>query len=422
MRTLSGMMLAATVGLLAGCGGANPTPDTQPTTPLAPTTAAPVAPNDKVPSTPPVPPPLPAATVGWEMDPGKQGIPNAPVEGKVGGEAFKPDVSVYDHTISFRVQQEGKGARVVEVVLPAGGLQTANAVKFSTRPDAKDGPETPRILLEIEPAGAKPDAVKRTAYPNGYALTLELKKDKNRVSGRISLSLPDDAKSYLAGEFTATRTRPPDSPPGPDDSPFVQGKLTVAGAENPVVQTGYVGLPPNSDFIQGEVELPFAAKNQSVLSEPAIGRVSTLSAPTDALPHGRYEHTRLVPARYLVFARVLGGPAAWQWITVTPDGQHTADFALDASKSGGLEVTVPAGYAGDVRLAPADDPEKPLDFGLVLATSVILKLEAKPKDGKAAFAKLGPGKYEVRGGDAGELMAVVEVKAGETAKVELKKK
>jgi hypothetical protein len=94
----------------------------------------------------------------------------------------------------------------------------------------------------------------------------------------------------------------------------------------------------------------------------------------------------------------------------------TADFALDGLKAGGLEVAVPAGVPGPVAVAPVEDG---LPWGAHLpAVAHALGLQAEPKDGKAAFARLGPGKYEVR---AADLSATVEVKAGETAKVELKK-
>ena len=71
---------------------------------------------------------------------------------------------------------------------------------------------------------------------------------------------------------------------------------------------------------------------------------------------------------------------------------------------------------GPVSAAPAEDG-KPWDANLP-AVAHALGLQAEPKDNKATFAKLAPGRYEVR---AGDLSGTAEVKAGETAKVELKK-
>jgi hypothetical protein len=117
-----------------------------------------------------------------------------------------------------------------------------------------------------------------------------------------------------------------------------------------------------------------------------------------------------------VFASLPNGPAAWKWVAVEPGAQLTADFTLDASKTGGLEVTLPAGTPGPVYLVPADDPARPLPDPQVPTAAFTLGLTADPKDNKATFPKLAPGKYEVR---AGELAAVVDVAAGKTETVEL---
>src|SRR5262249_9036914 len=56
----------------------------------------------------------------------------------------------------------------------------------------------------------------------------------------------------------------------------------------------------------------------------------------------RYEHSRLAPGRYLVFASIVGGgPMAWKWVTVTPTTTMTVDFTLDPMQVGGLEVGAP---------------------------------------------------------------------------------
>jgi hypothetical protein len=413
------MILAAAVGLVLGCGGSNSPPPAEPKTPLA----DPPAPQ---PQPGPTPPPggdpgkaARPATTGWEMDPAKHVPPTSPVAGKIGGEPVTAEVALFDHTLTFRLLKPDAPQRAIGVVLAPEQLKDPAGVRLVVRPDQKDGPDVPRVTVETPPPpGTTTPAI--TAFSNGYALTLEMKKEKNRYTGTVCLALPDDAKSYMTGTFAVTRVRGGDTPPGPDDLPLVQGKVTVTGADAPVVVAGYVGAGVGADGqpVQGQIDQMFATKGLYSYAEFADGRVSGFATPTDAAPHGRYEHTRLAPLRYLVYARVNGGPAAWKWLAVGSESQVAADFALDAGKTGAVEVQVPAG-ADEVRLAPADDAGKPLEPGLFLAASFVLDLAAKTKDGKAAFAKLGPGRYEVR---AGDLSDVVEVKPGETAKIELKKK
>lgn len=435
MRIVSGMIFAAVVGLTAGCGGPTSSQSGEQKTALADDSnkpapspqSQPAAPPQDTPEkpTPPPSPPASSPTAGWEMDTARHVIPNVPVAGKVAGESFAPEASLFDQILAFRILKPGAPQRMIEVTLTPDLWKDPAGFRIVIKPDQKEGPEVPRVALGTEPTTPDPSSsLKLTYYPMGYALTLEMKKqEKNRYLGRICLAIPDDAKSFLVGEFTVSRIRSPETPPGPDDAPFVQGKLTVTGGSaTPQIQVGYVGAGPNEQFIQGQLDLQFSGKNLSTFYDFGEGRVTSLAGPTDNATHGRYEHTRLHPTRYLVYGRLAGGPTVWKWLTVEPNSQLTEDFALDASKFGKLSVVVPAGFAGDVRLAPVDDPSKPLPVGLFVASSVVLGLDAKPKDGAATFENLGPGRYEVRAGDAGDLTATVEIKPGSNEKVELKKK
>jgi len=128
-----------------------------------------------------------------------------------------------------------------------------------------------------------------------------------------------------------------------------------------------------------------------------------------------YDFTNLPPGRYLVFARVKDGPAAWAWSEVAAGGRATADLKLDAAKTGTVEVKVPAGQIG-AQLVPADltpPPGEPFIDQLVFS----LGLEAEVKDGKATIKNVPAGKYMAR---AGQLRAEVEAMPGKTATVELK--
>lgn len=420
MRTVSGMMLAAAVGLAAGCGGgADPKP--QPAVEVkAPAEggdkAAPPAKDDPKPDVPTPPPQPPAPTAAWEMDPAKHLIPTAPPAGKVAGAAFAPEAEFQGDTLRFRVADKDGAERAVSLTFTADKAKAvAGGLKLTVRPDQLAGPDVPTVLIESPPpkAGA-PAGV--TQLANGYALTLDLgKRASGKLPGKVYLSLPGDEKDFLAGTFAADWVRPTTELPGPDDAPFVQGKVTLAGGDA-AVKVGYVGLPTPADAASDFVQTGFVGKGWARSDSMKPRATLVVAAPSAGEP-ARYEHTQLPPARYLVYAAIAdGGPVAWKWVAVGPGAAVTADFALDPKQVGKLDVKVPAGTAAKVQLVPADEPGQTIPPTLAVGIALSLGLEATPKDGAAAFDKLGPGRYEVR---AGDLTETVEVKAGQTAKVDL---
>src|SRR6185503_3448378 len=94
------------------------------------------------------------------------------------------------------------------------------------------------------------------------------------------------------------------------------------------------------------------------------------------------------------------------------------NFALDATKTGGAEINVPAGTTGKVFLAPVDDPSKPaLDAALFQVVGFhVVRQEPDIVAGKALVKNLAPGRYEAR---AGDLRGIVEIVAGKTVDVTL---
>jgi hypothetical protein len=423
MRTLSGIILGLAVLVAVGCGESNsaaPAPKAPPADPgpqPAPAKTDPQPDNPNPPTDPKKetgPSPPPAAVAAWELDPAKHAFPDKPAAGQLGGKPFVPIAEMQGEALTFRTATaDGNTERELVVKLsPELVKKAADGLKLVVKPDQPSGPEVPEVESDVPDRKPFP----RVAFAGGYALTLELgKKADGKVPGKVFLALPvinaGDEKVFLAGTFTADWVRPLGRPPGADEAPFVQGSLSVpAGVE---VRVGYAGLV-GGKLIHDSLTLTFpetGAATRSIHNKP---RASLLEATNKTT--GRYDHTRLDPGRFLMYAGPVGGPLTWKWVTVEPTGQLTIDFALDPSKSGGLEVTVPAGTPGPVAVAPAEEG-KPWDANLP-AVAHALGLQAEPKDNKATFAKLGPGRYEVR---AADLSATVEVKAGETAKVELKK-
>jgi hypothetical protein len=405
MRTLSRTTLGLVLAVAAGCGGGG-NPPAEPKAPLGDGTGPqPADPNKGT-------PPAPEAEM-WVLDPARHAVPDAAASGRLAGRPFAPQAEVQGDTLTFRTLKDGRPERELTLKLSAELAKKAEGLKLVVKPDQPAGPEVPDVMTHVPD---RKDPGPFVSYPNGYGLTLELgKKAGGKLPGKVYLALPGDDKSYLAGTFAAEWVRPLSDPPGPDDAPFVQGTVNLAGGAGEDVRVGYFGVqkegPVVLDLLQMSVGTP-GVVGQSDHNKP---RVTRLVAGNKDRP-ARYEHTKLPPGRYLVFAAAPNGPAAWKWVAVEPGAQLTADFTLDASKTGGLAVTLPAGTPGPVYLVPADDPARPLPEVQVPTAAFSLGLTAEPKDNKAAFAKLGPGKYEVR---AGELAAVVDVAAGKTETVEL---
>ncbi len=418
MRMLCGVLLIA---LVAGCGGNDKPAPAEPKTPLTPTPTPEPTPQPQ-PPTPPTkgdtttpPSPTPAAT--WELDPAKHTIPTAPAAGSLGKAAFAPQAEFQTDTLTFRtLTKEGIPERVLTIKLSADLAKAAAAgLKLVVKPDDPAGPKVPAVSAEMP--GAKKDEVKVFQYDGGYALTLELgKREKGVLPGKVYLSLLGDDKDFLAGAFAADWVRTAAEPPGPDDAPFVQGAVRVAGAKaDASVRVGYVGLPKPGEFVQDLLEVPFTGPPGPPLrtghAKPRVTGYAAAEAPDKA---GRYEHTRLPAGKYFVFAAVKDAPPAGKWVTLAPDAAVTADFAIDPGKAGKLEVKAPAGTTGKVLLVPADYAPVPLElFG---SAASALGLEADVRDGVARFDRLAPGRYEAR---LGELSGTAEVKLNETATLNL---
>ena len=354
---------------------------------------APTAAPDPEPRKEPEPPAPPKgetpkaepAKVVWELDPAKHAIPDAPVRGRIAGAEATPDVAVAGDELAFRVTKPGAAMaeRSVSIRFAPGASPLGRSWKV--KPDDAPGPAVPAVWLEVQ---GQPIQL----HPSGYALTLDLGPRKNgKVAGKVHLSLPDEAHTVLAGTFAADYFRLPTEPPGPDDAPSVAGTVTVAGAA-----------------ADAQVRVAYAAFLPSGAAQFAESLTAT----------GRYEHLKLDPGHYLVSAAVVGGPAVWRWIDVPAGANLTENFALDATKTGGLEVSAPPDAKGKVLVAPAADPARPpIDANLfaTLAAQVV-RADIEMVAGKALVKNLGPGKYEVRLGDE---RRTVEVVAGKTAEVNL---
>jgi hypothetical protein len=356
-----------------------------------------------------------------ELDPAKQVLPGGMVAGSVGGASFKPEAMVEIDNLIFRAIKPGTQEIEREFRLKLGSsdsLQPFENRKLTIRQDMPEGREVPEILVS-DPKG------NLHLFPNGYALTLELgARLDGKVAGKIYLCLPDDEKTVLAGVFVAAYPRQPTEVPGPEDVPFIRGLVNVIGAPpNAVLRVGYIANP-NPDLLAlgvvdtqlGEPITPLRwARNDN--DKP---RVTTLIAGDGKNVPSRYEHSKLTQGRYLVFAALEpNGPAAWQWVSVLPRGTHIVDLTIDATHTGGVDISAPFEAVKSVQMVPADNADQPpLDATMFTACTWQLGLERPIIAQKVLYKNLAPGRYEVR---AGGKSRIVEIQAGKTIELEFDK-
>lgn len=400
-RVIGLAALPTLLGFLLGCGNGKPTDN-------------PALGPGSIPAPNPGPGPNPQQKDLYEIDPDKHVIPAAPVGGRLGGRPFTPDrVELEGNKLSFRQGKDFFADLSIDIFLHGSG-NASEGLKLVVRPSQKWTDNIPALHVSTRQG----DDLPKTKFVNDdYALTLELgRAEKGKSAGKIYLCLPDTGRSYLAGTFTAERKRTLSDPPGDEEVPFIRGSVTPPVKKEQTVWVGYVGLPAGGKVISD------SAGGQAFGDEGDGGGVrSTSFAPRTASVRfekftPRFDFTNLPPGRYLLFARVKGGPAAWNWVEVAAGGRVNADLKLDEKNVGTVEVKLAPGQ-NEVRLVPADlgSPPPGEDFRDALAFSLDLRAEAK--DGKAVVEHVPAGKYQVR---AGRLRADVEVTAGKTATVELK--
>ena len=407
MRTTSRMILGLCLAVLAAGCGAKPSPSSEANVPITPGTNTDQTPNVQ-------------AKAVHELDPTRHVMPTSPLSGSLGGTEVSPTVSLEEEYLVFRVMKPGT-------------KDAERVVKLKVRPDVGQPlPQGKRIIRQDQPPGADVPTVEMTVpgkptylFPNGYAMTLELEPRKGgQLPGKIYLCLPDEEKSFLAGTFTATAPRLPIEPPDVDDVPLINGSVTVTGAApGAVLVTGYAASPNGMTSQVGiaavDIELAESAGGLKWATlDHDKPRVTSLIAGDGKKTPSRFEHSKLTPGRYLAFAQLKDGPAAWKWVDVAEKSTVKADLSIDATKVGGVEVTAPLGSLSKMQMAPADEPHRPpLDATLFELIALQLKLERDIVARKALFKNLAPGRYEVRDKASGQIR-VVEIVAGKTVELD----
>lgn len=399
-RKLQLGLLATLLGFAIGCAE-KPKPDEKQNEKSSASAATSQTPPAKADTTakPPADP--------WEMDTAKHAIPGTKAAGELAKNPFQPEAMFVGEILSFDATKENAPRLEVSIKLsPKQVAAASSGGKIVVRNDAKPGPDVPEITVTT------PSQPNPLVYPEGYALTLEFgTKAKGKLPGKIYLVLPEEKeKSYLAGTFDAEWHRTADQPPGADDVPFAEGKVSVTGASDPVVKVGAIGIRPDDTVAVESVETMLAGVSSSSRSG-----ASALFPSASEKGTGRYEHIRLDPGRYLIFATVAGGPAKWKWLTVESGSREKLDLAIDSAQTGTAEIKVPAGAMEMIHLTPADGPTGKINAIVAATIGLNLGLAKKPMGDMVRFEKLAPDVYEVWGA---EKLGTVEVKPGGTVKLD----
>jgi hypothetical protein len=434
MRSPSRMIVALVLGfglaVAAGCGskpgsapGGEPGPDQQ---------------GNTQPNTDPKPAPA-AGPATYETDVAKHAFPAGQVSGVLAGEAVTGEARLEGKTLILRKAGAAPGDNSWQawIDLPPEA-QRGEACRVVVPLDKSPGVSVfvefpkPVMLKQWELFSFQGwEPMKFLGWQGGCAMTLELaKREKGKMAGKVFLALgeidaqdPAHRKSYLAGTFEADCPRQPTDAPGVEDVPFVNGSVTVRGAPaDATLRAGYAAAPTDKTFPLGATEIQLGEPvNPPRWSQanPDPPRVTNLIAGNGKDVPSRYEHSKLSPGRYLVFAQLKDGPAAWKWVTVQGQSTIAVDLVIDAAQVGGVEVSVPLGVLGKVQMNPAEEPgQPPVGPELFLGIAFQMNLERDIIVNKALFKNLAPGKYEVR---AGGRTRLVEIVAGKTLELDLDK-
>jgi len=146
-------------------------------------------------------PPIEPRQSGWTSDISRVSFPDHPVSGKLHGMDFAVTVATFRNG-DLRIRS-ADGTQL-DVYRLGASVEGHN---YEIQPD-DDDPANPRVKMTWNEGGA----IETATFNKGYGMKLQFAQAINRrVSGKIYLCFPDDAKSCVAGTF---EVRLPQNRPG----------------------------------------------------------------------------------------------------------------------------------------------------------------------------------------------------------------
>jgi hypothetical protein len=147
----------------------------------------------------------PANDTNWTLHLADVKFPETPAAGRIHGENFLVQrVTLQGGTLNFRQGQSWPPELGLTVNLFANRGEDLAGQKIQIEATRAD---SPRVVLRWKSDQQQPTT---KSFHAGYALRLEFGQvSGTRMPGMIYLCTPDDAKSYVAGTFTAEIRKPP---------------------------------------------------------------------------------------------------------------------------------------------------------------------------------------------------------------------
>lgn len=350
-----------------------------------------------------------AAPAAWTMDVAQLSPPSTPAAGWLGGQEFKPDkVELDGDHLVFRRGKEFFADQEIKLWL-TGDHESFEGLKIDVKPDKGFAMDTPHVTVAAKkPGGNLPET---QSYMEKYAMKLEFGKiEGGKLAGKIHLCLPDKDQSYLAGTFSLDAA--------PLTAAKIIGKITLpAGTDKIKLEAAFLGQQTGGKMQSGFVGFSVSPKDEMFVTSFA----SKLESKGGEI---RFRHGRVLSGTYLVAIGWDKRSLAWKWVEVKGQGDVEVDLAVEKGGTGDLELTLPADYKEKrVSLLPLDaDGKLPAQAGDAASLAMQLSnyihdMTMEAAAGKATFTGLRPGTYRVV---AGKAMADIVVKAGATAKAQLK--
>lgn len=330
--------------------------------------------------------------------------PGPPAEGRIDGKPFRPEsVTLDGNVLIFRAGKDADGDIQFELPVPEGEkLEGREWVFGGGKPD---GP-----LVGV--AAGKKD--RRYVSPTDYDMTVRFTRHtRDAAEGFIDLTVKNPAGTSLKGRFAAEYRKTPAAPLGPDDAPYVHGKISLKGAKNTEnLAAGLVGLRDDGTPFSNEAFFPVTVGETLFSTTPGLapGQLSSLASNMAGLT---YRHVRVPPGDYLVYVRRDNIMSAWKRLRLKAGDQETVDLTVDPATTGDVVVTLPAGPEASLALVPLNANLPDLGLGSEQYFNVAT---VKAGEKKVTVSGIPAGRYRaVRGTDEAE----VEVVTGKPVNVSL---
>jgi hypothetical protein len=139
----------------------------------------------------------------WTMNVSQMTVPPAELTGSVQGKEFSADeVRLADGALTIRQRARSPyPSRTIRIHLFPKMGESVEEQKFQMPGDK--GFRAPAVEVLCDRGGGSSDET--DTYLGDYAMVLEFgQASRGKLGGKIYLCLPDDSKSFIAGEFEAT--------------------------------------------------------------------------------------------------------------------------------------------------------------------------------------------------------------------------